>query len=69
MDELNRDLSKRYGVPIEFDAKLEGLAVIARALDRGDLLLAHVATLHLQIPDPPQKILPGITRSRRIGKG
>jgi hypothetical protein len=51
--ELNRDLSKRYGVPIEFDAKLEGLAAIARALDRGDLLHAHIATLHLQIPDPP----------------
>jgi hypothetical protein len=53
MDELNRDLSKRYGVPIEFDAKLEGLAAIARALDRGDFLHAHIATLHLQIPDPP----------------
>jgi hypothetical protein len=53
MDELNRDLSKRYGVPVEFDAKLEGLAAIARALDRGDFLHAHIATLHLQIPDPP----------------
>ncbi len=53
MDELNCDLSNRYGVPVEFDAKLEALAAIARALDRGDLLHAHVATLHLQIPNPP----------------
>jgi hypothetical protein len=53
MDELNHDLSKRYGVPVEFDAKLEALAAIARALDRSDLLHAHIATLHLQIPDPP----------------
>jgi len=61
MDELNRDLSKRYGVPVEFDAKLEALAAIARALDRGDLLHAHIATLHLQIPDPPS--LANATRS------
>jgi hypothetical protein len=53
MDELNRDLSNRYGVPVQFDAKVEALAAIARALDRGDLLHAHIATLHLQIPDPP----------------
>jgi hypothetical protein len=51
--DLNRDLSKRYGVPVEFDAKIEGLAAIARALDRGDILYAQIATLHLQIPDPP----------------
>jgi hypothetical protein len=49
MDELNRDLSNRYGVPVQFDAKLEALAAIARALDRGDLLHAHIATLQLQI--------------------
>ena len=53
MDELNRDLSNRYGVPVQLDAKLEALAAIARAFDRGDLLHAHIATLHLQIPDPP----------------
>jgi hypothetical protein len=51
--DINRDLSKRYGLPVEFDAKIEGLAAIARALDRGDVLYARIATLHLQIPDPP----------------
>jgi hypothetical protein len=52
-DELDRDLSKCYGVPVEFAAKIEGLAAIARALDRGDVLFAQIGTLHLEIPDPP----------------
>jgi hypothetical protein len=51
--DLNRDLSRRYGLPVEFSAKLEGLAAVARALGRGDLVHAQIATLHLRIPDPP----------------
>ena len=35
--DLNLDLSKRYGLPLEFSAKIAGLAAIARALDRGDI--------------------------------
>jgi hypothetical protein len=53
MGELNRDLGKRYGFPVEFDGKLEAIAKIAGALDRGDMLAAHIGALHLQIPDPP----------------
>jgi hypothetical protein len=41
-------------VPVDFGAKMQGLSAIARALDRGDLLHAHIATLHLEIPDPPE---------------
>ena len=52
LDEINRDLSRSYGVPVDFGAKMQGLAAIAGALDRGDLLHAHIATLHLEIPDP-----------------
>jgi len=33
--------------------RLLGLAAIAGALNRGDLLHAHIATLHLEIPNPP----------------
>lgn len=51
--ELNRDLSKRYGLPIELDAKMGGLSAIARALNCGDLIHARIATLHLRFPDPP----------------
>ena len=51
--DLNRDLSKRFGIPIDINAKSGGLIAIARALNRGDLLHAQITTLHLQIPDPP----------------
>jgi hypothetical protein len=51
--DLNRELHKHYGVPIEFERKMEGLGAICRALDRGDLIHAQIATLHLQIPEPP----------------
>ena len=47
--DLNRDLSERYGLPIEFDSKIGGLAAASRALNRGDLLHAQIATMHLQI--------------------
>ncbi len=51
--DLNRDLRKCYGVPIDVEGKMSGLAAICRAFNRGDLLHAQIATLHLQIPDPP----------------
>lgn len=52
--DLNRELGKYYGLPVEFDSKMTGLATVAQALNRGDLLHAQIATLHLQIPDPPR---------------
>jgi hypothetical protein len=51
--DLNRDLSKFYGLPVEFDRKIDGLNTVARALSRGDLIHAQIATLHLEIPDAP----------------
>lgn len=48
------DLSKRYGLPIDFSAKTPAVAAIARSLGRGDLVQAQIATLLLQIPDPPK---------------
>jgi hypothetical protein len=50
--DLNRDLGRRYGVPVELNAKVGGLTAVAQALNRGDLLHARIATLHLQLPDP-----------------
>jgi hypothetical protein len=58
--DINRDLSVCYGVPVEFDRKIGGLLRIAEALSRGDLIHAQIATLHLQIPDPPA--LPGLVQ-------
>jgi hypothetical protein len=51
--DLNRDLSARYGLPIEISSKIERLAAIAKALNRGDLVYALIATPHLEFPDPP----------------
>src|ERR1700730_3706716 len=48
MSDLNRDLGKRYGLPVEFDARITSLTTVARALSRGDLFHAQIATLHLQ---------------------
>ncbi len=50
---INCDLSERYGLPVDFGSRIAGLAAVARALQRKDLLHAQIATLHLQIPDPP----------------
>jgi hypothetical protein len=53
VSQINRDLSKCFGLPIEFDQKMGGLQAIARALSRGDIIHAQMAALHLEIPDPP----------------
>jgi hypothetical protein len=52
--DLNRDLRKCYGMPVDVEGKMSGLSAICRALNRGDLIHAQIATLHLQIPDPPR---------------
>jgi hypothetical protein len=51
--DLNRDLGERYGLPVEIDSRMGRLAGIGRALDRGDVAYAMMATLHLDLPDPP----------------
>lgn len=53
--DLNRDLSERFGLPVEIGEKMNGIGAIARALGRGDLIYARIATLHLEIPDPPTR--------------
>jgi hypothetical protein len=62
--DLNRDLSKRYGVPVEIVSKMERLEGIGQALDRGDHVYAMIATLHLEFPDPPD-----LTRSTPGSRG
>jgi hypothetical protein len=53
LDELNRDLGTRYGLPIDAAAKRGGLAGVAQALEREDLALAQISALLLRFPDPP----------------
>ena len=52
-DELDRDLSALFDLPISCSRKAAGIAAVARALNKGDLVLAQITALHLQIPDLP----------------
>jgi hypothetical protein len=52
-DELDRDLGAAYGLPIDVASKRDGLAGVARALDRGEMPLAGIAAVLLGLPDPP----------------
>jgi hypothetical protein len=51
--ELNHELTTRYRLPIDVTAKAGALAVIANALNRGDLAIAAIATVQMQFPNPP----------------
>jgi hypothetical protein len=52
-DALSREMSAQYGLPIDMSSKRDGLAVIAKALNEGDLPRAQIATVLLGVPDPP----------------
>jgi hypothetical protein len=60
LHDINSDLSKRFGLPIEFGQKIAGLKVVTHAIGRDDIARAQFATLHLQIPEPPS-----LTKSAR----
>lgn len=52
--DLERELGKRYGLPVAMDGKIAGLKVVARALEQGNLTRARIAALHLRLPNPPE---------------
>lgn len=51
--ELEDALSARYRHPIDMSAKIDGLAAVADALNRGDVFRAQLGTLALKLPHPP----------------
>jgi hypothetical protein len=51
--ELNDELTARYRLPIDVAAKAGALALIANALNGGDLAMAAIATVQMQFPNPP----------------
>ncbi len=51
-EEIERALTEIYGVGIYAQRKTSGLAVVAEALNRGEVARAQVATLLLKLPDP-----------------
>jgi hypothetical protein len=50
VSDLSRDLGERYGPPIDCNAKIGGLAAIARALNRGDILYAQIGRCICSFP-------------------
>ncbi len=52
-DQLSKQVSASYGVPIDMTSKMGGLNAISRALNDGDIARAQIATVLLAIPDPP----------------
>jgi hypothetical protein len=61
-EDLDRELSDLYGWPIDTGVKRDGLAGVARALDRRDLAFAKVSALLLRLPDPPSLAKGAFTR-------
>jgi hypothetical protein len=51
--DLNRELSKLYGFPLDFARMRRGVDAVAAALANGELARAQIAALLLQLPDPP----------------
>ena len=50
--EIDRVLTRAYDAGICADSKRRGLAVVAEALNQGDLARAQIAALLLRLPDP-----------------
>jgi hypothetical protein len=50
--ELNRELSKLYGLPLDCERKGGALDAVAAALTNGELARAQIGALLLQLPDP-----------------
>jgi len=54
LDELNLEFSVFYGLSIEMSGKASGLRTVTDALNRGELALAKIAAVQLQLPDIPR---------------
>jgi len=65
--DLNLTLTVCYGLAVDFAAKSSGLTVIANALNRGDVALARIAAVQMQLPDLP-RIEKGIGSEDRTAK-
>jgi len=48
-------LTKGYGVPVDLEWRMNGLAAVARALNKGDRSLAAIALVHAELPALPDE--------------
>jgi hypothetical protein len=62
--ELEEALSALYVHPIDMSAKVDGLAAIADALNRGDVFRAQLGTLALKLPHPPAPAFASVSSQR-----
>ncbi len=51
--QLSKQLSSEFGLPIDLSSKMAGLDAVARALSDGDIARAQIATVLLAMPEPP----------------
>jgi hypothetical protein len=58
-DEIERLLRCGHRYIGEADRLMPGLAAVARALNAGDQCLAHIAAVHLKLPDLPNRAARG----------
>jgi hypothetical protein len=53
VSQMNRELTALSELPIDLASKMNGLNVVARALNAGNIALAQIAMLNLHLPDLP----------------
>jgi len=56
--DLDFDLSRVYGVPVDVRTKMVGLSTVASALRSQDIAKAQIAALLLRLPDPLPPLAP-----------
>jgi len=56
LNEINHELTTVYRLPIDLGDKAGALALIAKALNHGDLTLAAVAAAQMRFPNPPARV-------------
>jgi len=68
--DLDRELSKVYGFPLDFARMRRGVDAVAAALANGELARAQIAALLLQLPDPPASVglQPDALQKRRLAR-
>ena len=65
-ESIERALMGIYGVGIDAQPKVSGLAVVAEALNHGELARAQIATLLLKLPDPGRVDADGAAGLRKL---
>jgi hypothetical protein len=68
--DLNRELSKLYGFPLDVGHNRRRIDSVAAALGNGDLARAQIGALLLRLPDPPASagVQPGALEKRRLAR-